>query len=418
MNKKLILTAAILLQASLLMIAQPEKHHRHHKHQDDNCDTRVQKLDSLINYTFNSADSSFTPSYVIKYTINDEGQILGQKKINLPLRTPDYNQIFNYNEAGDIYAYLYQTWQDNSWVDTYRTDYSFDDDNNLIQEVKYKKDAQNNWVSYQIITYTYTDGVKTSFLRQDKDKNGNWSDTEHHYYIYDSAGNLTLLYGQYITTGEVYWKMNYYYYEDGKINYRTLEQLKYIPELKKNMLVNVNYQTYLYNIYGNLQELLTDEWINNEWVFTNKNVYYYSIIPNKKVVLCHNGHEICVSTNAVKAHLEHGDVLGKCPGSDDDNNCCRCNNRPDPPAPVCNQRDKGYSVYPMPFKSQIQIRITDQDKRYSTASLYTPGGSLVTTVKINGQTEITLNVPGLPDGPYLLKLSGDKIVSVSTVIKK
>ena len=33
---------------------------------------------------------------------------------------------------------------------------------------------------------------------------------------------------------------------------------------------------------------------------------------NKKVNICHNGNTICVSVNAVQAHLEHGDVPGQC----------------------------------------------------------------------------------------------------------
>jgi hypothetical protein len=31
-----------------------------------------------------------------------------------------------------------------------------------------------------------------------------------------------------------------------------------------------------------------------------------------KVKICHNGHTICVSLNAVQAHLDHGDNLGDC----------------------------------------------------------------------------------------------------------
>ena len=31
-----------------------------------------------------------------------------------------------------------------------------------------------------------------------------------------------------------------------------------------------------------------------------------------KVLICHNGHEICVDTHAIPAHLAHGDYLGEC----------------------------------------------------------------------------------------------------------
>jgi hypothetical protein len=45
-----------------------------------------------------------------------------------------------------------------------------------------------------------------------------------------------------------------------------------------------------------------------------------------KVVICHippgnpgNAHEIVVSTNAVQAHLNHGDHIGRCSCDNDDN---------------------------------------------------------------------------------------------------
>jgi len=33
---------------------------------------------------------------------------------------------------------------------------------------------------------------------------------------------------------------------------------------------------------------------------------------NKKVIVCHKGHEICIGENAVPAHLDHGDCVGPC----------------------------------------------------------------------------------------------------------
>jgi hypothetical protein len=33
----------------------------------------------------------------------------------------------------------------------------------------------------------------------------------------------------------------------------------------------------------------------------------------EKVLICHNGHTISVSSSAVPAHLRHGDTLGPCP---------------------------------------------------------------------------------------------------------
>lgn len=40
--------------------------------------------------------------------------------------------------------------------------------------------------------------------------------------------------------------------------------------------------------------------------------YDYCDDNNKKVYICHNGNTLCVSINAIKAHLDHGDLLGQC----------------------------------------------------------------------------------------------------------
>jgi hypothetical protein len=37
---------------------------------------------------------------------------------------------------------------------------------------------------------------------------------------------------------------------------------------------------------------------------------------NEKVLICHNGHDINVSVNALPAHLAHGDQVGSCSGGD------------------------------------------------------------------------------------------------------
>lgn len=36
--------------------------------------------------------------------------------------------------------------------------------------------------------------------------------------------------------------------------------------------------------------------------------------PEEKVLICHKGHDITVSGNAVNAHLAHGDQIGSCAG--------------------------------------------------------------------------------------------------------
>ncbi len=43
-----------------------------------------------------------------------------------------------------------------------------------------------------------------------------------------------------------------------------------------------------------------------------------SAVPTGKVMVCHNGHLISVSLNALSAHLAHGDGMISCDGDDED----------------------------------------------------------------------------------------------------
>jgi hypothetical protein len=49
--------------------------------------------------------------------------------------------------------------------------------------------------------------------------------------------------------------------------------------------------------------------------------YEYCDNKNKKVYICHNGHTICVSVNAIWGHINNheGDVLGQCKDDNDGN---------------------------------------------------------------------------------------------------
>ena len=38
----------------------------------------------------------------------------------------------------------------------------------------------------------------------------------------------------------------------------------------------------------------------------------YSDDDKDKVTICHKGHTITVSRNALRAHLDHGDTIGSC----------------------------------------------------------------------------------------------------------
>ena len=379
------------------------------------CDTRVQQLDSLVNYTIDSFSGNLTPAYVIKYVTDENYNNLTVTRINLPGREFFYNQIFNYNNSGNLTEYIYQEWSNGSWTDKSMVSYLYDVDNNLQMELLSRKDVSGNWEVYQKHFYEYEDGKISRYLRQEKDINGNWYDFSYHNYVYDSAGRLVILFGQYINNNVIFWKRTTIFDETGKASERYLQVLKYDPTVKKNVLTNVTHQIYSYDIYGDINELRTENWINNNWEYSNKHIYYWSLIPGKKVNICHNGNQICVSTSAVKAHLHHGDKLGECAISENNNQ-----DKKDTCSPGLTPKliEKDFRIYPNPFTSELRVNFISSNHKYNKAILLTREGRIIKSTSVKNRSELVFNLPELMSGTYFLRLSGETKSDYEIVIKK
>jgi type IX secretion system substrate protein len=53
--------------------------------------------------------------------------------------------------------------------------------------------------------------------------------------------------------------------------------------------------------------------IDNSGAYTIQVTHLCEGCGHNKALICHNGKEICISQDGVKAHLDHGDVFGPCP---------------------------------------------------------------------------------------------------------
>jgi hypothetical protein len=91
-----------LFTASLLQ-GKPEK-------EKEKCDTRVERTDSVINYTFDSATSLYTPGQVTSYSYDNEYNVTEVFVKKLPERTFIYRQLFQYDKKGNQIRYSYFQW--------------------------------------------------------------------------------------------------------------------------------------------------------------------------------------------------------------------------------------------------------------------------------------------------------------------
>ncbi|MBK0403437.1 T9SS type A sorting domain-containing protein [Adhaeribacter sp. BT258] len=139
---------------------------------------------------------------------------------------------------------------------------------------------------------------------------------------------------------------------------------------------------------------------------------------NEKVTICHNGHEICVSVNAVQAHLAHGDVLGNCQSS---------NNQPAKPnngGGTINNKvvsDILMTAVPNPFTENTQIDFVMPETGSYALAIYDLKGMLVKNVEegnatANERRSIEVNGNQWPKGVYMARLVTGKEVKVIKIV--
>lgn len=143
---------------------------------------------------------------------------------------------------------------------------------------------------------------------------------------------------------------------------------------------------------------------------------------NDKVMVCHNGNEICIAPSAVPAHLNgHADdVLGACAAT--------ANRSASPPPPagpaVTLSSAPVLEAYPNPFGTSTTVRFHQVETAPAQVRLYDGQGRIV-AVLFNGMAEagrdysLPLSAEGLPTGLYLCRYEslGQTVVQRLTIAK-
>jgi hypothetical protein len=120
---------------------------------------------------------------------------------------------------------------------------------------------------------------------------------------------------------------------------------------------------------------------------------------NVKVNVCHNGHTICVSQNAVPAHLAHGDYLGHC-----------TNNSKQLYITEEKIPDADFSIYPNPSNGNftVSFNLPDDECKGGLLQIVNMNGQVIKQMDINEQTK--LNITLKQTGVYLIHLKTNRQV--------
>jgi hypothetical protein len=133
---------------------------------------------------------------------------------------------------------------------------------------------------------------------------------------------------------------------------------------------------------------------------------------NNKVLVCHNtssannpDNAICISPNAVPAHLAHGDALGDCAPS-----TARMIHPDQPNIPI------GISLFPNPAHGQITVTFKDAGNIYNGYQIIDITGRVVLSKGLGeGSTSgsITIDISHFSPGIYMMRALGDEGLSIS-----
>lgn len=143
-----------------------------------------------------------------------------------------------------------------------------------------------------------------------------------------------------------------------------------------------------------------------------------------KVAICHkekNGNKtkkesLCVSENAVKAHLSHGDYLGECGTGKRDEE--------DDMITVVTATNFNMTAFPNPFKDHTMIIFSVEQDAYTTIELYDLSGKLVQRLfnaEAQAGMQYAINVDGSEwnSGVYLCRItSNNQIEHVRLVLAR
>lgn len=366
--------------------------------------SKYTSIESAYVYRWNAADSDWVISQVQFYQYSS-GQLT-------ELLTKDFDSgekvalsVYSYNSIGknDIATNYYYS---GTWTPSTRmvTDY---DSQARIQSIRVQKRVNDLWAEDRFQqNYIYDSQNKLIRYESIYWRNNAWTLPTVSVLYYNFNGQLESI----VATrpdGNIDYRIIYEYNDEG-------QQTQFYTQYPDgNGWSNWNLRTSQYNGCGNKISLVQYSGKGPDWIPAIKTVYYYSFnqepYRGKRVAVCHNGHTIIVSVDALPAHLNHGDCIGECFVEKQDQRR-RLNSERE------NVKTMPFVIYPNPATARLNIRLMDTDCPATRIELLDLSGRTLRLVNPDDQTEVILDVNNLKSGNYILRITAD--VVYNTVISK
>jgi hypothetical protein len=364
--------------------------------QEKGCVIYPNQLDSVYAFTWNKDSGEWDFNTIWQYQ-NSNGRHDRLLFINALNRTPKQSWDYYYDGNGNRFLDISKVWWGDKWNLYFQRESEFND---LRQKSKQVTSFWRNeeWqLSYSHL-YEYSDVKLSRIVYQKPDADGYLYDVSYTDYLYDNE--LLQYTREFNSSDKSLIRVSQYSYN---INGSLREVIIKVPDHFSGEQVSFNAfkrQVYSYDEFGLLRELVLQDWNGANWEFENRYMYFYSLDKAKKVFICHNGKTICVSVNALKAHLANGGKLGQCT---DDNNAKEKNRNYD------NNFVNAipFKIYPNPAVEKIYIKyIGNGDHGVKRVELIDSYGTVVKIVNVKGEKEILVSRGNLKSGHYYIRMSG------------
>jgi hypothetical protein len=372
------------------------------------CESYPGLVDSIYDYKWDRTINQWTENTIRHYN-NDGGRYNRLVFINAADRKTIRAWDYYYDSNGNRNLEISSAWANNNWVVNLKKESEFDSNNKKLSELRlYFKSSKWNFVSFTY--YEYNNERISKVHYQEKDNSGALFDASYSEYFYDNDRLIEVR--SYSGVNDQNTGIDRYFHDDqtGKLTERILFSAEYDEDGLMN-LVPYQMQAYYYDDYQMLRQVIFHELRDGNWEQTSKNVYFYRLDNARKVTICHNNISICVSVNALKAHLAHGDKIGPCNPLNE-----KLNGGQNPDK---NKKDKlPFTVFPNPATDRITLRIEPSYiHQVGNIELVDTYGKTVRSYNAHQRGEIIIPREGLIQGQYFLKIIGETVYSVPVVFK-
>lgn len=188
----------------------------------------------------------------------------------------------------------------------------------------------------------------------------------------------------------------------------------HVQNWSKGFWVDVYRDHYTYDNCGFTIDFVRQNFTGGIWVNYSRTEYFREpdldgFGPKQLIAVCHKGHTIYISKHAVKAHLVHGDCLGKCLETED--------RRSAETSRIDNQRDIGLQVWPNPATDRVSVKLKNSECTISRIEIADMSGNRVRVINTNGENEVTVIRGNLHSGSYVMRVIADQTYSVVVIFK-